>query len=131
MSLPEPSESLRQARLDEVLAEYMDRVDAGEVVDRATVLAAHPDLAEDLRAYFEASDEVRRLADSGPGSTPPSGVRPTGPASFRGGAQRPPPRRRVSVPSAITTCSRRSPPAAWGSSTRPASAASTAWSPSR
>jgi hypothetical protein len=52
MSLPEPSESLRQARLDEVLAEYMDRVDAGEVVDRATVVAAHPDLATVVNTSF-------------------------------------------------------------------------------
>ena len=38
--------------LDEILAEYMLRVDRGEAVDREQFIAQHPDLADKLHAYF-------------------------------------------------------------------------------
>jgi eukaryotic-like serine/threonine-protein kinase len=72
---PDPS---RQARLEEVLAEYMRRLDRGEGVDREQLLARHPELAEELRSYFAGSDELGRLAGAPPAPTEPS--RPAGAA---------------------------------------------------
>jgi hypothetical protein len=56
-------EAARPSHLDEVLARYMQRVDRGEMVDRERLLAEHPDLADELRAYFQASDEVEDLIE--------------------------------------------------------------------
>jgi hypothetical protein len=56
-----PPDSPRSADLDEVLAEYLQRLDRGEAIDREQFLAAHPTLAAGLRAFFEASDRVQRL----------------------------------------------------------------------
>jgi eukaryotic-like serine/threonine-protein kinase len=71
--------SLRQGRLEEVLEEYMRRLDRGEVVDRDQFLARHPELADELRSYFAGSDELERLRRV-PGketpSLPPSGNLP-------------------------------------------------------
>jgi WD40 repeat protein len=54
-----------QARLESLLADYMQRLDRGEAVDRAEVLAAHPEFADDLRSYFDDSDVVDRLRGRG------------------------------------------------------------------
>lgn len=62
MNRSDPADSLRQARLDEVLADYMIRLDRGEPVDREQVLADHPDFADELRAYFETDDQMAQLA---------------------------------------------------------------------
>ena len=56
----------REAELDTILAELMERLDRGERVDREAVLAAHVDLSDALRAYFEAADAVQRLAGNAP-----------------------------------------------------------------
>jgi WD40 repeat protein/tRNA A-37 threonylcarbamoyl transferase component Bud32 len=55
------TDSLRQDLLEEVLEEYMRRLDRGEVVDRDQFLAQHPELVEELRSYFAGTDEVERL----------------------------------------------------------------------
>jgi WD40 repeat protein/tRNA A-37 threonylcarbamoyl transferase component Bud32 len=57
-----PSDSSRQGLLEEVLEDYMQRLDRGEVVDREQFLARHPELSDELRSYFAGSDEVERLA---------------------------------------------------------------------
>src|SRR5262245_66295279 len=56
------SGSSQQALLEEVLENYMQRLDRGEVVDREQLLANHPELIDELRSYFAGSDEVDRLA---------------------------------------------------------------------
>jgi formylglycine-generating enzyme required for sulfatase activity/serine/threonine protein kinase len=48
--------------VDEVLADYMRRVDAGESVDQKAILAAHPEVASELRSYFDMELEVIRRA---------------------------------------------------------------------
>src|SRR5215471_13796711 len=53
--------SLRRGALEEVLEEYMRRLDRGEVVDRDQFLARHAELADELRSYFAGSDELERL----------------------------------------------------------------------
>ena len=50
-----------RAGLEQALADYMERVDRGEPVDRDRFLAEHPEFAGDLSAYFEASDDLLRL----------------------------------------------------------------------
>jgi WD40 repeat protein/tRNA A-37 threonylcarbamoyl transferase component Bud32 len=51
----------RQALLEEVLGDYMQRLDRGESVEREQLLARHPELADELRSYFTVADEVERL----------------------------------------------------------------------
>ena len=64
---PEPD---RSRFVDELLAEYHRRVDAGEAVDREQFLRIHPDSAEALRSYFEGTDLVERLASPGRQASP-------------------------------------------------------------
>jgi hypothetical protein len=47
---------------DEVLAEYLVRIDRGEPVDREAFVAAQPEVADQLRAYFADSQAVRQTA---------------------------------------------------------------------
>ncbi len=50
------------ADLDAVLADYMRRADRGEPVDQQALFAAHPELADELRAYFSQAVAVERVA---------------------------------------------------------------------
>jgi WD40 repeat protein/tRNA A-37 threonylcarbamoyl transferase component Bud32 len=47
--------------LEKVLADYMERLDRGEVVDQVKLVAEHPALAKELQSYFRGGDEVARL----------------------------------------------------------------------
>lgn len=46
---------------DDLLAEYMQRVDAGESIDRQDLLREHPEAAAELIAYFEAEDAFSNI----------------------------------------------------------------------
>lgn len=59
-----------QPTLEFVLAEYLRRIDRGEAVDRVLLAAEHPEIAEELKAFFDASDEVERFADVALGRLP-------------------------------------------------------------
>jgi WD40 repeat protein/predicted Ser/Thr protein kinase len=50
--------------VDRVLADYLQRLDRGEVVDRDGLIAEHPQLVDELRAYFDDLDEVEQFASS-------------------------------------------------------------------
>jgi tRNA A-37 threonylcarbamoyl transferase component Bud32 len=64
LTMSEPNPSNDYTPLDEALAEYVMRTDRGESVDREEFIAAHPELAEELRAYFADADAVERMVDS-------------------------------------------------------------------
>ncbi len=53
----------RRRRLDEALAKYLERVDSGELVDRAELLAQHPDLAVDIEAFLNDDRALARVAN--------------------------------------------------------------------
>ena len=50
-------------RLEQVLADYLHSVEAGEPLDRQQLLHQHPDLADDLRSFFRNRDAMQRLAE--------------------------------------------------------------------
>src|SRR5262245_29171322 len=53
----------RERRLDEALGAYFEAVDAGRDPGLGALLGAHPDLADDLVAFFAEFDRFHRLAE--------------------------------------------------------------------
>ena len=51
----------RDDHLHQVIAAYLEASESGRAPDRGTLLSTHPDLAEKLREYFSALDEVNTL----------------------------------------------------------------------
>ena len=49
--------------LDRLLADYMRRIDRGEQVDQEALIAAHPELAKELRKYFSQAVALECFAD--------------------------------------------------------------------
>lgn len=64
-STTELAGSGKRFELDDVLADYMLRIDRGEMIDHETIIAAHPDLATQLREYFEHEVAMVQIAASG------------------------------------------------------------------
>ncbi len=52
-----------QAKLERVLAEYLHSVEQGQPFDRQALVAANPDLADDLQSFFHNRDSMNRLAE--------------------------------------------------------------------
>ena len=44
--------------LDKILAEYMQRIDRGDKVDREAFIAEHPGFTAELNAFFEDCDRL-------------------------------------------------------------------------
>ena len=59
-----PAVSEHEQRLDDAIAGYLEAVHAGQTPDRVNLLARHPDLADDLRAFFADEDRLKGLAGS-------------------------------------------------------------------
>ena len=65
----------REQRLDQVIADYLAAQDAGIAPASDTLLAAHPDLADELQSFFREHDRLGRLAAplrAGVEPTPPT-----------------------------------------------------------
>ena len=58
----EPTPSDREQRFEQVLAEYLQAREAGRTPDPAELMARHPDLADELRAFFANRAQFARLA---------------------------------------------------------------------
>ncbi len=52
----------KDLRVEAALRNYLERIDRGEPVDREEFLAGHAPIADDLRSFIAAEDEVRKLA---------------------------------------------------------------------
>jgi hypothetical protein len=70
MPAPDAPNSTTGDPLDAVIADYLQKIEADEVPDRAALLAAHPELADHLRTFFADFDRLDRkavgLRDVGP-----------------------------------------------------------------
>ncbi|MCI0463305.1 MAG: serine/threonine protein kinase, partial [Gemmataceae bacterium] len=53
-----------EERLNEILHAYLQAVDGGATPDREALLRAHPDLTEELQAFFAGEDEAAGLAQA-------------------------------------------------------------------
>src|SRR6516162_1602236 len=62
MSDPNASNAPAADPLDPIIADYVQQVEAGQVPDREALLAAHPDLADRLSAFFADYDRLDRQA---------------------------------------------------------------------
>src|SRR5438046_1956192 len=58
MNTDQAEASERDQRLDEVIAEYLHDLADGSAPDREVILARHPDLADDLAAFFADGDAI-------------------------------------------------------------------------
>jgi WD40 repeat protein/tRNA A-37 threonylcarbamoyl transferase component Bud32 len=58
-----------KSQFDQVLAEYLRRIDAGEDIGHEQFIAEHPDVADSLREYFETADQLDQLAGAGSAET--------------------------------------------------------------
>ena len=95
----------KERQLNEVLAQYLEAVEAGGTPDRTALLAQHPDLAVELGEFFNNLDGLVRSG---------SARRLAGKPTFQ--KSRP---CRQEAGSAITRFSRKSLAAGWASSTTP------------
>src|SRR6516165_4267656 len=64
MNTPHSEKSERELRLDELITAYLKAVEAGEKPNRQEWLARYPDLTSDLAAFFDAQDQIDRVAGS-------------------------------------------------------------------
>jgi hypothetical protein len=56
-------EADRDRRMGQILATYFEALDAGRAPDREALLQQHPDLAEDLAAYFAEHDRFQHFVE--------------------------------------------------------------------
>jgi WD40 repeat protein/tRNA A-37 threonylcarbamoyl transferase component Bud32 len=61
MATTRPNSVSQDGRLADVLASYIQAVDAGETPDRDTIVAAHPEIASELAQFFADTDQFDRL----------------------------------------------------------------------
>ena len=52
----------RSERLNALIATYLEAVQVGQSFDRQEIVSQHPDLADELRSFFENHDRMRNMA---------------------------------------------------------------------
>ena len=62
MPTPRDDSAEREQRLNAILHDYLQAVDAGRAPDKEEVLRLHPDLASELAAFFADQERMDRLA---------------------------------------------------------------------
>jgi hypothetical protein len=55
----------KDPRIEAALAEYFERIDCGEPVDRVEYLARHASIADQLISFIAAEEEIHKLAAGG------------------------------------------------------------------
>jgi hypothetical protein len=63
MNSTSPDHAGRETRLDELIAAYLEAVEAGRAPDRDEWLARHPDLADELRRFFVNHDRMAQVGE--------------------------------------------------------------------
>ncbi len=58
------SEPSREQQLEAILHSYLQAVDAGQNPDRAELVRRHPDVADELRAFFADQAKLDRMAQA-------------------------------------------------------------------
>lgn len=61
MSNTQPSVISQAPEIEEILAEFLQRLDQGEALAESLFLAEHPEVAEELRSYLEGCQELAQL----------------------------------------------------------------------
>jgi hypothetical protein len=59
-----PDSDARERRVNEILAEYLLAMDAGEAPDREAWIAAHPEFADELEEFLAGTERFERLSES-------------------------------------------------------------------
>ena len=57
-----PSSEANDPRIDAALQEYFEQLDGGEAIEREAFLARYPEIANTLRNFIAAEEELRKLA---------------------------------------------------------------------
>jgi eukaryotic-like serine/threonine-protein kinase len=86
MSNPSSVPSEREQRLNDLIAAYLEAVEAGRTPDRDELLRGHPELADELRAFFANHDRLARLGEplrAATATAPHGEPAPTDPAPGR------------------------------------------------
>lgn len=60
----QPNPTDERELVDAAIADYLGRTDAGEVVNREAFLEVYPDVAAEMREFFEHYDTVSELVRS-------------------------------------------------------------------
>src|SRR4051812_39321383 len=58
------NDATRDPKLESILHGYLQAVDAGQPPDREELLRQHPELADELRAFFVDQEKMERFARS-------------------------------------------------------------------
>ena len=80
MAPPNPSDSAREDRVNQLIAAYLKSVEEGQPLDRQELLTQHPDLAEELAAFFADRDRFEQAAGPLRAAAPPDTPTMDGPA---------------------------------------------------
>jgi tRNA A-37 threonylcarbamoyl transferase component Bud32 len=82
MSASDPGATIKDERVNRIIADYLRAIDRREVPDRAALLARHAEFAKELSAFFSDHDRFQRAAAPlAEALTLPPGESPAAPAS--------------------------------------------------